>query len=249
MRPRLGFRTTSLLVLLSLVPLSAAQPLVVAYQENNAEPYSMVIDGKMVGGIIKNVCDALGKSLGVPVEYRLVPRKRLESDIAKGLVSMIAVINPAWVDKPSALLWSVPLFTESNRFVVAGNGPKILTSTDLRGLHIGTILGYYYVGLEELFARGFTFRQDVRTLLQNFQKLGTGRIDTLVDSDILIQWRIGHLAGVKPSDFQLSEFVLSRQDIYWAVSPQSTPPPAKILAALKRLKESGEIDRILARYR
>ncbi len=229
----------------------AAQNLVIGVGEGNSEPYSFVSNDVLTGGIIKDIGDALGRDLGIKVSYLMVFRKRVDNQIINGMVHILPIFNPAWTDKPDIFLWSHPLFPERNVFVMAKARAFPLNQLDdLAGKRIGTNIGYFYPTLEPFFATGKLVRDDVTSLKQNLAKLSHGRIDVLIDSQILLNYYLKTARATAPtSEFVVSDLIASSQDIYFAYSKQLPVAAAKITAALDKMRQSGEIERILERYR
>jgi ABC-type amino acid transport substrate-binding protein len=115
----------------------------------------------------------------------------------------------------------------------------IQTLDDLRGKWVGTILGYYYVGLMEKFEREEIFRDDNKNIEWNFKKLEAGRIDALLDSNILIEYYLKkHNAHAQ---FLIAEKVVNTLYIQAMVSKQSPIPIERLNAAFQHLKDRGRI--------
>ena len=228
--------------------IASAQPLIVSFGCNNTEPYALLEGEQLVGGIIKDMMDELAKELGREVRYMDVPRKRIEPYLLSGKLHICPIFNPAWGKDSAQYDWSIPLFQESNLFVVSAKRAfPVKTFDDLNGKRLGTILGYCYPGLMEKFDRQEIKRDDVTSLEQNFKKLEAGRIDCLIDSNILIDYYLKkHDAYDK---FVIAEKVASTHDIQSMFSKQIPISIDRINAAFQQLKESGKIAEILDKYK
>lgn len=225
-----------------------AQDLVVSYGDYNSEPYSFSKEGKLTGGIIKEITDALAAELGVTPVYKDVPRKRIYTSLESGETMMASITNPEWVEDKTKYNWSIPLFEEKNIFAVS-SAKKISIKgfEDLKGKKLGTMLGYYYPGLMEMFDKKEIIREDVLLLEQNFKKLEAGRIDALIDSDILMTYYIKKNKLEQKIIF--AEMTASKHMIYFAVSKKSPINIEKINGAFSKLKEKGKIDEIIKKYK
>lgn len=157
----------------------AGQTLTISFTDSNAEPYAIVTGGQLTGGVIKDIGDALGRELGVKIEYVRSNPVRLEEELRAGTIAMRPIWNPAWTRTPNDYLWSSPLFPETNLFAYAKARPLTIKSfEDLKGKAIGTIQGYFYPTLQPYFDRKDMSRNDVQTLQQNLDKLkAAGEID------------------------------------------------------------------------
>jgi ABC-type amino acid transport substrate-binding protein len=239
---RQGYRIVvgSLIVLLVGVTSGYAQELVVGFGENNAEPYAFIEGEQLTGGIIKDLMDAVGKELGIDVQYKNIPPKRMKPYLRSGHIHVAPIWSPDWVEEHEQYNWSIPLFQESTVFVVdAQRAFPIQTLDDLRGKWVGTILGYYYVGLMEKFEREEIFRDDNKNIEWNFKKLEAGRIDALLDSNILIEYYLKkHNAHAQ---FLIAEKVVNTLYIQAMVSKQSPIPIERLNAAFQHLKDRGRI--------
>jgi len=245
---RILLLVTTFLVINSTV----ANELVISFSPGNSEPYAFLEskEGNVVlsSGIIKDLGDDLGKEMGVPTVYKKYPRKRLEYGLEKGHLHGVCIWNPHWASNPENYDWSIPLFEESNWFALKKeNSFPIKSFDDLHGKRLGTILGYYYVGLMDHFKQKLIIRYDVHTLKQNFNKLNGNRIDALIDSNILIEYYL--LSNNIYDQYSIGEKVASKHDIYCGFSKKSPFPISQINAAFTRMKDRGDIENILKKYR
>lgn len=227
---------------------AADKALVVSFGPHNAEPYAFIKARQLQGGIIKDIAEELGKELGIGISYKYLPRKRMEAEILSGKVHLRLVANPAWVKNPEQFQWSVPLFEESDRLVMSGGHVfPVQTFDDLAGKHVGTILGYYYPGLEKWFKSGRVYRKDVKNLAANFKKLSANRIDCLIDSGILIRYYLKKNQAYK--QYILADMIINKHVIQGMFSKHLPIPMKRINAAFEKLVKDGKIQAILNRYK
>ncbi len=229
-----------------------AKELIISFSPGNAEPYVFLEtqgDNEILSsGILKDLADGLGKEMGVPVIYQNLPRKRLVSGLEEGRIHGVCIWNPLWVSNPENYDWSIPLFEESDWFVLKKENYFPIESFDnLKSKRLGTILGYYYVGLTDHFKQKLIIRDDVNTLSQNFKKLDNNRIDVLIDSNILIEYYM--LRNNSRDQYSIGEKIASKHDIYCGFSKKSPFPISQINAAFTRMKDRGDIENILKKFR
>lgn len=144
--------------------------------------------------------------------------------------------------------WSVPLFEEQNWFIgVEKKGRKISKFVDLKESNIGTILGYYYSPeVTDLFKSSLAKREDVNRIDQNFEKLVHGRLDIVLDSNVLIlDWVRRN--GAK--NLVRHPLVESSHQIHCALSKKSPVALAKMNEVFETMKKNGDIEKILKKYR
>jgi len=241
-----------LVIILLIINSAAAKELIINFSPGNSEPYAFLElqAGNVIlsGGIIKDLADGLGKEMGVPIIYKKYPRKRRKSGLEKGHIHGVCIWNPLWESNPENYDWSIPLFEESNWFVLKKeNSFPVKSFDDLNGKRLGTILGYHYVGLMDHFKQKLIIRDDVRTLKQNFNKLNANRIDAFIDSNILIEYYL--LSNNIYDQHSIGEKIASKHDIYCGFSKKSPFPISQINAAFTRMKDRGDIENILKKYR
>jgi polar amino acid transport system substrate-binding protein len=107
------------------------------------------------------------------------------------------------------------------------------------------VLGYTYSTLQPLLDHGQLHREDSRNQLLVLQKLQAGRYRHAVSNQLSLQWFNQGL----PAEQQLQALaVLDEQDLGCMVRNDPAIPTQGLLRALVRMKQSGEIERILQRY-
>jgi len=178
------------IALMSFLASAAAsdESLIVSYGSHDAEPYAIVENGELTGGIIKEIMDEVGREIEIEIQYQNIPRMRMDQYLLSGQSHVRVISSPRWYKSPEQFLWSTPLFQESGRYVVSAEKEfPIREYDDLTGKKVGTIRGYQYPeGLVKRFESGEIIRDDVTSLATNFERLKLNRIDALLDADILI---------------------------------------------------------------
>ncbi|MBN9672367.1 substrate-binding periplasmic protein [Roseibium aggregatum] len=233
-----------------LTPVSAHHDgLIVSFGSHYGEPYAFVENGRLVGGIVKDIMDEVANEIDVEISYENIPRARMDNHLLTGKSHVLVLSSPRWYTNPEQFLWSETLFRESGRYVVSvQNSFSVADYDDLTGKRIGTIRGYRYPGeLDERFSEGTVIRDDVDSLASNFKRLKLGRIDALLDADTLI---LHYLAKHQAQgDFIVAEKIESTHDVKAMISRKSPVPFDDLARAFRKLKDSGRIDEILEHYR
>lgn len=199
-----------LLILLSISFTCSAQEKVlfkVGFGEHNNPPYAIIKDGKLVSGIIKDITEAIAKEINLDVEYIYIPKKRQERFLLNQKIDSLIISNEKWLINSDKFHWSQPLFLEQDILVTNTNKPfDIKQFSDLEYMSVGTIHGYFYPSLEDLFAKGKLIRSDVKSLNLNFSRLHKGWIDSFVDSNILIRYRLQRIE--QPQQYKISSLII-----------------------------------------
>ncbi|MCY1375914.1 hypothetical protein D9M69_633650 [compost metagenome] len=108
------------------------------------------------------------------------------------------------------------------------------------------MLGYTYPRLQRLFDRGSLQRDEARTQELVLQKLLAGRYRYALSSELALGWFNRDLPD---ADHLVDVGTLEEEPIGCLVRNDPAVPAQRILRTLVQMKESGEIEEILARYR
>lgn len=222
-------------------------PLIIGYGDHNAAPYAMERTEQLYNGIIKDIATEISGELDINISFVKTPRKRLERYLENNTIHLVLMTNPAWLSNNEKLQWSEPLFISKDILVVKANNPNTYNELiDLKGMVIGTIRGYKYPSLQPYFDNKDFLRYDVSNLTVNFVRLELGRIDALVNDDLLINY---HLKISKDAHaFKVLPLIVSQHNIQAALSPNAPITLTQFNRALKKLKDQGVIAAIIKKY-
>jgi polar amino acid transport system substrate-binding protein len=172
-------RAFFLFLLLSSGVASAAE-LKFGYISALESPDVFVESGSLQGGFVKAIGDELGRRLGAKVSFVVTSRNRADEDLARNAFDCIWPHNPKWTAKRDDFLWAETFPKRNFLFVEKGKGASFQTLQDLNGKRVGTITGYSYPALANLFEQKTVLRDDATKLEFNMKKLLAGRIDGLI---------------------------------------------------------------------
>lgn len=211
-----------------------------------AMPYSLIRDGQLVGGINYDISQAIAEQLRLPVQYVVMPRLRVDAAALAGEFDLRCHINPEWVRGPDDYRWSPSLFELADALIghTTAEPPKSVEQIPT-GQTIGTVLGFIYPALEERFANGSLKRDDTLTVDRMLIKLSLKRSQYGVANLRDVAW---YVRGTPDHQIAPWRMVLTQADYRCAVPRASAFEAADILAAIDRIKSSGQIERILAKY-
>ena len=242
-------RTLTLLLagLLASSPCLAAESLRLAVASSWAMPYAKFDGEHFSGGIVYDLARALGKSLNLPLQFVVLPRKRIDGAVLAGDLDLRCYTTPKWTPIADQHTWSKGLFELSD--VVFG-GAAVPEPQDLQSLPAGsgvsTVLGYEYPALTPLFASAQLRRDDAADLEKLLMKMSVGRTPYGVSDGLSLQWYMRTTPQHRLSNWRV---LVSRNDFMCAVPKKGRVPAARILAALDTLKKNGKIEEILKNYR
>lgn len=220
-------------------------PLRVAITDGWAMPMVQIERGRPTQGIIPDIMTSLATQVGMPAEFHVLSRARLDGAMKHGETDLRCYVSPDWVEKGGNFLWSVPLFFQRDLLVGTANAPATVTLATLPHQPIGTVLGYTYPTLQPLFDDGHLQRDDARSQEQVLAKLLAGRYRYAVSN----QWALDWFNQRHSADRQLHEVaVLQEQQLGCYVRDDPKIPAQRILLTLRKMKMSGEVDAIIQLY-
>lgn len=206
------------------------------------------IDGDRLGnGIMRDFYQELGRTLGRPVVYVVLPRKRLDAAVLAGDVDLRCYLNPKWTDIPDQVVWSKPLFEIANVVVGRSDVPRPATVVALpEGARVSTVLGYRYPVLDPAFAVGRLQRDESTDEERVLLKLSAGRTHYGVALDLVVDWYRRTARNHQLADWRLE---IERIPIHCAVPRQPGGRHEVLLKAIHQMVGSGKVEEMLRRYR
>lgn len=240
-------RSFVLALLLSWSTFGNAAPAALRFSavDSWAMPMAEFRDNQLVGGILHDLIFRLAQHLDIPAHIQVLPRTRVELALKQGDIDVRCYISPKWITNSNEYLWSVP-FLYQRDLIVARQGSEHLDNPDaISGESIGTVRGYAYPRLQHQFDRGSLLRDEARNQDLVLQKLLAGRYRYAVSNELALGWFNRDLPD---KDRLVSVGVLEEEPVSCLVRNDPSLPTQRILRTLVQMKESGEIEEILARY-
>ncbi|MBB3119384.1 substrate-binding periplasmic protein [Pseudoduganella violacea] len=233
----------SLLAALLLAAPALADPgrLIVLVATGTEMPISEFRAGELVGGIHKDLGEALAQQLGRRAQFLAMPRKRIAQTLEVGRADVLCMYMPEWL--PGSFYWSSPFFPVTELLVSDRRWPRPLTVADVGGQQIATVLGYHYPELEHALGAEFV-RADGPSNEINLRKLGLGRVRHAATLKALLDYRLklGDRLEIHPP-LHVKTY-LTR----CAVSEKSGVTLADVNAAIAGMHRDGVIHRIVSNY-
>lgn len=240
-------RRMLMLALLLLCPISMAAERAIRFSvtESWAMPLMRHDHGHAAGGILYDLHIRLAEKVGRQAEQLILPRQRVQQMLEHGEIDVRCYVNPAWLQESHyQYIWSLPFMVQRD-LLVARHGETSLPGSHA-GERIGTVLGFIYPTLEPQFASGLVQRDDARTQEQVLEKLAAGRYRFAVSNQLTLDWF--NRAQASGQHLQpLGE--LASDLIACLVRDEPDVPTQQLLRAMVQMKQDGEFDAILARYR
>lgn len=234
-----------ILLLLCHQAFAAERALRFSVTESWGMPLMRFEQGQAAGGILYDLHTRLAQKVGRRAEQPVLPRQRVQQILERGEIDVRCYVNPAWVKESHyQYIWSLPFMVQRDLIVTRQH------ETSLPGSHlgerIGTVLGFIYPTLEPQIASGLVQRDDARTQEQVLEKLEAGRYRFAVSNQLTLDWfnrRQQQERRLRP----LGE--IAAELISCLVRDEPDVPTQKLLRAMVQMRQDGEFDAILARYR
>jgi len=234
------------LLLISLDGAAAQAPLRFVIPDSWSMPMVQLERGKPTQGILYDMMLSLATQVGVPAEFHVLPRRRIQSAMEQGEVDVRCYAAQSWLPRQSGdYTWSIPLFTQPDLLVARHAQPDAVNPADLPNQSIGTVLSYSYPTLQPLFDTDQLRRDDARSQEQVLEKLLAGRNQYAVSNRWSLDWFNQRLL---PERQLHSVAVLQEQNVGCYVRNDPQVPVERILRTLVRMKMSGEIDETVRLY-
>lgn len=233
------------LILLSLGTGAEERPLRFSVSEGLAMPMIHIEHGQATRGVLYDLQQRLAEKVGRRAEMLVRPRLRIQQMLERGEIDVRCYVNPAWLSESHhQYIWSVPFMVQ--RDLLVGRRQQQVQVSRMQGETIGTVLGFRYPELASLFASGQLQRDDARTQELALAKLQARRYDYAISNELTLQW----FNRKQPAGDQLQPLQEVAADLVACiVRDEPDVPSMPLLRALVQMKQAGEFETILARYR
>ncbi|SDO49131.1 polar amino acid transport system substrate-binding protein [Pseudomonas arsenicoxydans] len=234
------------LLWISLNVAAAEAPLRFVIPDSWAMPMVQLDHGRPTQGILYDMMLSLATQVGVPAEFHVLPRTRVQNAMEHGEVDVRCYAAQSWQPSQSGdYIWSIPLWTQPDVLITRQTPPSAVIAANLPRQSIGTVLGYSYPTLQPLFDADQLQREDARNQEQVLEKLHAGRYRYAVSNQWTLDWFNQRLL---PEQQLKRVAVLQEQRVGCYVRNDPKVPVQRILRTLLRMKMSGEIDDIIRLY-
>ena len=231
---------------ISLSAMASQPPLRVAVADSWAMPMVQIERGRPPQGILYDMMLSLATQVGVPAQFHVLPRARVQNAMEHGEVDVRCYAAQSWLPNLSGdYIWSVPLWFQRDLLISRKEQPAQIDPARLPRQAIGTVLGYSYPTLQPIFDADRLAREDARNQEQVLDKLLAGRYRYAVSNQWTLDWFNQRLL---PGQQLQAVAVLQEQKVGCYVRNDPNVPVQQILRTLLRMKMSGEIDDIIRLY-
>ena len=235
------------ILLFTLSSLSTADERAIRFSINESWAMPMVDlqHGRAVAGIVVDLQQRLAAKVGRMAEFLVMPRLRVQQAMENDEIDVRCYVSPNWLNSVHArYIWSLPFMTQ--RDLLVGADSEALQPEQLRNHRLGTVLGFTYPRLQPLFDSSQIQREDARTQDQVLLKLSAGRYQYAISNELSLNWFNRHQPPAQQLH-ALSE--VSSEPVACIIRDAPDVPTMALLRAMVEMKQDGEFEAILARYR
>lgn len=195
-----------------------------------------------VGGILFDIYQQLAHTLNRPLQIEAIPRKRVTDLLLQGQLDFYCNGTPEWFTEPQ-LRWSPPLFVHRDLYISAENFADFTDFSQRSKGKVGTTFGYVYPTLSAMFARGQLQRVDSYSPAESLRHLQKKHLSAVVVSEFEYGYMLKNKQGLHAVEIERNQI----QCMYSPVLAESTI--LQLDQAITALRQQGQLEQILARYR
>ena len=181
---------------------------------------------------------ALARQIGRKVRYISLPRKRMVPALENGEGDILCGYVPAWM--PGALEWSKPFIPVSDVLLSSPRVPAPARIEELRGVRIGTVLGFHYPEVEKKLGADFV-RDDAPSSILSMLKWQSGRFDHVISPAPSVDKLAAK--GLLPKGYHA--LVVNEIKTMCAIPPHGNLRIGELNAAIDAIEKSGELTSLL----
>ena len=220
----------------------AAPALKILVDSSTAMPMALVSDSKVVEGIHRDLGVAIAKELKAEPVFIVMPRKRIAGALEQGSGHLACHFLREWL--PGKFDWSAPFMPNALLLLSNARAARPGNLLALRGVQIGTVLGFEYPDVSRILGAGFV-RDDAADATRNLMKLDAGRSDYALTGELFLRYqqRRGLASGVQ------DPLVVRRYFASCAVSRAGPFSVAHVNRAIRSILERKELEAIYDKYR
>ena len=211
-------------------------------------PNFWVKDGKLIG-VGPEVVETIFTELGVSVESRVYPWKRVLMLAERGDIDVIAGLYFTQ-ERTDYLEYFEPHYTVNEQVIIVAKGKVFPFNKwdDLIGLKGGSLVGDSFGEEFDKFITEKLNIEGVGTLIQGFKMLVKGRIDYMPVSRDLAEIQ-ARKVGVR-NDIEILPMPINSEKMYMGISKKSPflKYLPKVNQRLKQLNEQGVIEKLTLKY-
>jgi polar amino acid transport system substrate-binding protein len=229
-------------LMLPAMALATAAELVMIAPLNQAMPLAQYDNGKLSGGILKDIGETLAQRLGRSAEFLSVPGDSTAAALTDGRADGLCFVLPHWID--GDFNWTATFMSDAEMVVSRQGATPIRSLSDLKNRSVGTVKAYRYPRIERVLGKRFQ-RRDTPTTDANLHKLLDGEVDYALLSRSAVEFHnLSDKQHLLRPDLTIAVF-----EARCAFSKRSETAFSDVEREFNGMLKDGTMQRILARYR
>jgi polar amino acid transport system substrate-binding protein len=208
-------------------------------------------------GMVSEVVSAACRAAGLKASFTFFPWKRAESNVEMGTF-FATFPYQATGDRAQKFRFSDTLYKSASGVLFHKGNPRTAHVSygrveDLKGLRVGTLAGSDAIAAP--LRRAGIEVEEVQVVEQNLKKLETGRIDCVIDDRPVLFLALARSypeGSGRRSQFWFADTAFGPAAEYKLLVSRKYPGSEELLerfnTGLRRIKQSGEYQRILKKY-
>jgi polar amino acid transport system substrate-binding protein len=197
----------------------------------------------LIGGILKDLGEALAKEMDLDIKWYLVPKRRVAPNLSSGKIDILCHLAEVWQPGiKNDVWWSNKLYRSANVLVYLKEQP-ISSLKEIYGEPVGVVLNFIYKGLDPSFESGTLKREDGPNNIANIKKLLKGRINYIVMSNLEFAYYHNLYPPLRSVDLAMDEVTTK-----CAVSKKSKLKIEDVNKAIAKITRTGTLSKILNSY-
>lgn len=239
-------RLLPLLLACLTLPATAAEPLRFHYPDSGAPPWLFLAPGgSKPTGVIADVLDATARAQGRTVQYEFQPREAAGTAITRGSADG-AMFFSATRPAAKGIVTSEPLL-EMDTLLVTLKGKTLgfERAADLKDQRLCTLTEEFYPPLALLAMNGTLLLRKGKTEQAQLMMLRNQDCVAAVMNGPMYRWLSGRYHW---DDLRTERTPLLSESLVIGFSPREGAFAEALNRQVKKLRSSGELDRIVSRY-
>jgi len=160
--------------------------------ENLAMPLAAFEGGKLTGGIIKDLGEAIAERMGRKAVFTTIPSKRAQQVLAAGGADGLCYISKLWAG--GTFNWTSPMILDATVLAARPDAPVITDFKELADQPIAITLGYHYAAVEQALGSHLV-RDEAPSVDLDLEKLARGRVRYPLVNKLTAEGRVSAIIG------------------------------------------------------
>lgn len=227
---------------------NAQEPLKVGVNEAGAEPY-LIRDSKnnVTAGLALDISRMVADQMELKLSISYYSRRRLMRELRLGNLDLVCFVDRKWELNPDDFYWSGSLLTTNEIIIRLKSTPPVLNTQTFNSTRIGTIIGYQYPKLDDVFNRGGLIRENAPSAISMLNKIFAKRTTYgLIES---IQYDYFLKISPMGEHFARDTLTFDKNVLECAMSKLSKINPEIFLHSFDKLKTKNLDHELLEKYR